>query len=861
MAALAAVWAGSALGLPADRTITQYVHRTWQLQQGTGHFAIRAIAQTADGYLWFGTRRGLARFDGVRFTFFQKAQYPRLPHDYVEALLVSRDGSLWLATRGGLARFAVGVFTPFTRADGLGSDVVRSLAEDRDGALWIATTAGLSRYQHGRFTTYTTRDGLPADNLNSVSIDRSGRLWVSTASAGLAAFDGQRFVVYPLPDDKRAAQTFAVRESRDGTLWVGTSQGLCRIVDGRLQPVRLRSSLSLTGVRDLHEDHDGNLWLGAEGGIVRVAREEEAEYTRKDGLAGGTVWVLFEDREGTLWVGSEDGGLDQFTAGSFVTVSTAEGLPTPATSAILETRDGSLWIGTREGLARRQGAATTVYGVNDGLPSLRVGTLCEGRDGSVWIGTSRGLVRLKDGRIQRTYTTRDGLSHDEVRAIYEDSRGDLWVGTMDGLDCLHDGRFTRYGPRDGLPSPIVWLIHEARDGSIWFGGLAPALLRYRNGTFMSYTKADGIPAEPLAMAEDASGTLWVGTGGGGLVRIRDGRLRAITEAEGLPDHMIVSLVDDGRGSLWLGSNGSRGIFRIGLQQLSDVAEGRRASVEAKLFGTGDGIRDVGCVGTTSPSALRTRSGRLWFATADGAVSVDPEHLTSNPVVPHAVIETLRMDGREVPLRQGLSLPPSRGDLEFEYTATSFRMPERVALRYWLQGYDATWVEAGGRRTAYYTRVPPGRYTFRVMARNEDGVWSGASALTVALAPAFYQTGWFHGLELLALSVVLFAGHLARLARARAQQAQRVSLLQEREEELASRVKEALAEIKVLNGLLPICASCKKIRDDRGYWNQIETYISARSEAEFSHGLCPECAKHLYPEYPQLAEKAKKSPGE
>jgi len=185
----------------------------------------------------------------------------------------------------------------------------------------------------------------------------------------------------------------------------------------------------------------------------------------------------------------------------------------------------------------------------------------------------------------------------------------------------------------------------------------------------------------------------------------------------------------------------------------------------------------------------------------------------------------------------LRQPPRLGDLEITYTAPTFRVPEKVAFRYRLKGLENDWVEAGARRTAFYTRVSSGHYTFEVMARNEDGVWSEAPAsLGFSLAPRFYQTTWFRSAAVLALALVLYGIYQARIARLRA-----------RERELARRVDEALARVKVLSGLLPICSSCKNVRDDKGYWNQIESYVATHSEAEFTHGICPDCAARLYPE--------------
>jgi ligand-binding sensor domain-containing protein len=839
------VTTGAVGALPADRALTQYVHREWQVRDGLPQNTVQALAQTPDGYLWVGTEESLVRFDGHRFVAFAPEDHPGLGHNYVETLLTSRDGSLWIGTHKGLARMSEGRFTSFSTRDGLAGDVVRGLAEDGSGTLWVATSSGLTRFRDGRFASWTSRDGLPTDNLTELLPDGQGGVWLGTETAGVVHFAEGRVTTHPGCRGPASNQVASLLRTADGTLWVGTEGGLCRMDGTGLRPAAVpglqEAGLQEAGpVRALHEDGEGALWIGTRDGVFRRSARGVEAYGARDGLSNDLVTTFFDDREGNLWIGTDGGGLNQLRAASFVTLSVPEGLPSPFVHGILESRDGSLWIATRDGgLARFRHGRRTVFTTRDGLASDDVRSLAEARDGSLWIGTSAGLTRYRGGRFD-TYTTRDGLPHDAVRVLLTDSRGDLWVGTDDGAARLRDGVFTRYGTADGMPAPRVWVIAETRDGSLWFGGMATRLARLRDGAFTAYGEEHGLPGPALALHEDRHGTLWVGTGHSGLARFRDGKFRVLTKADGLYDNLVVSIVEDRRERFWMTTN--RGVFRASRAEL-DAAADRRGRVRSRVFHNADGLRSVECNGTILPSSLRTRAGRLWFPTIDGAVSVDPERLVANPVPPRPLLDRMRVDGREVPLGPGLHggelrLPAQVGDIEIGYTAPSFRVPEKVAFRYRLEGFDAGWVDAGTRRTAYYTHVPSGSYTFRVMARNEDGVWSeDPVSLGFSLAPRYYETGWFRLAVALATGLGLFGIHRARIGRLRA-----------RERELARRVDEALARVKVLSGLLPICASCKNVRDDKGYWNQIESYVTEHSEAEFTHGICPDCASRLYPEY-------------
>jgi len=392
-----------------------------------------------------------------------------------------------------------------------------------------------------------------------------------------------------------------------------------------------------------------------------------------------------------------------------------------------------------------------------------------------------------------------------VRGLAEDSQGGIWVGTKDGgLARLHEGRFTSYGKKEGLPSASVSAVYVDKDDTVWIA-----------------TRR-------------------------GLARLRAGAITSYTAPHGLPANFFYQIVEDDHGYLWL--THGRGIVRLSRQELNDVADGKAATVSCRTFGTESGMKSTAMIIPKQPAAHKARDGRLWFATGNGAAVVDPASLVANHVVPPVWIEELRVDGKEEPARAGAAFPPGDGDVAIHYTGLSFVAPQSVRFKYKLEGFDAEWVDAETRRVAYYTNLPPGPYEFRVKACNNDGVWNETGHhLQFRLRPHWYQTRWFHGAMLLTLAAGLASLHQLR-----------VRGHKRREKELAERVNEAVGHIKMLRGMLPVCASCKKIRDDKGYWNQMETYIAQNSEADFSHGICPECIARLYPEYAAATDTGVKS---
>jgi hypothetical protein len=410
----------------------------------------------------------------------------------------------------------------------------------------------------------------------------------------------------------------------------------------------------------------------------------------------------------------------------------------------------------------------------------------------------------------------------------------LWIGTRGGgVSALKNGKFKNTTANDGLANDIVRMILQTNDGSVWMG-TDNGLNRFRDGKLTNYTTKDGLSYNIIySLFEDEDKTLWIGTYGGGLNRYKDDRFTAITTKEGMYDNAVFGILEDKQKDLWLTCN--RGIYRVSEKELNDCADGKIKTVHCTGFGTADGLRSAKCNGSGQPAGARTKDGKLWFPTMKGVVIIDPTKLVQSKLSPPVFIEQAIFEKQKVQIDSLIQIGPGNGDLEVHYTALSYAAPQRVNFKYMLTGFDKDWIDAGTRRVAYYTKIPPGNYTFKVIACNNDGVWNMKGAtLRLNLAAYFYQTNWFRGLMILLVILIGFGAYRLR-----------VWQLLENEKELKKRVDESLAKIKILDGLIPICASCKKIRNDKGYWSQLEEYINEHSEASFTHGICPECAEKFY----------------
>jgi diguanylate cyclase (GGDEF)-like protein len=439
----------------------------------------------------------------------------------------------------------------------------------------------------------------------------------------------------------------------------------------------------------------------------------------------------------------------------------------------------------------------------DGLSGDFVRSVYEDGAGDLWIGTWADGVTERIGDRFRSFRRTDGLPSDIVRSMYRDRAGTLWIGTDDGgLVARRDGKFQVWGRRDGLSGSAVLAILEDHEGGLWLGTEGGGLNRFEGGRFRVYTTADGLSDDTIvSLYEDADGCLWIGTDGGGLNRFKNGRFAKITREMGLFDDVQYEILEDGRGNLWMSC--SRGIYRVRRSDLEDVAEGRHSSVSSVSFGRADGMRSAECSGFTQPAGWKARDGRLWFPTVEGAVVIDPDRIKTNTRPPPVVVEQMRVDRHAVPRTAESEILPGRGDLEFHYTALSFVDPDRVLFRYMLEGFDREWIEAGTRRTAFYTNIPPGRYTFRVTACNNDGVWNlEGDSLRFRLRPSFRQTPWFWALCSVAAGIVGLG--LARLnaARMRARERELEHLVTERTLHLeeANEKLQQLSELDALTGI-------------------------------------------------------------
>ena len=761
----------AAVALTPSKAPSQYVLDSWQLDKGLPQNSPMSLAQTRDGYLWVGTQEGLARFDGARFVVFDRRNVAQFRSNFITALRADRNGRLWIGTAAGVIVLKANQFTKVGLDTALASTTVHDIMEDRRGDLWMATESGLFREHANSIESIDlASSAAPTGRIKAVLEDRSGVVWVATALQGTLRIDNRDSEYSLLPAAPDApANASALHEDADGTIWIGTEEGrLYKHVAGQFRRVRMDRDIG-GAVRALLRDRDGNLWIATTGaGLFRLSGSQLVSLD-SGSVPSNDVRVLLEDVEGSLWVGSYGGGLLRLRDGKFTSYGIAEGLPGNLSWTIAPGRHQDAWIGTDAGLSHYSAGRFEFLAPRFGLQNVRVRTVLVDRNGALWFGTQgKGAFRFADGKLTE-YSKRTGLSGNVVKAIIEDSQGRLILGTDQSIDIIEQGNIQPVPPSIAALGAITTsVIHEDSQHRLWLATDAHGLYVFDNGGLTGYTPKQGLPSNRvLAMHDDGHGGLWIGTTGG-LARIVDGKVTSLARGLGPQTETVIQILRDRHDNFWLTTN--RGLFAITGQDLDRFASGRVPKLEYRRYGIADGLRTSEFNGGNTRAGTLMPDGSLWLPTIRGVVRVDPSAIPSNPLAPPVLVEALIVDGTSQSPAGNVRIEAGATQWELQYTALSLAAPEKVQFRYRLDGVDDGWIDAGTRRSAYYTRLPPGSYTFRVHASNNDGVWNDTGAtLRFTLLPHFYQTTWFSilcitaALGLAALLYRLRVGHLNRNA--------------------------------------------------------------------------------------------------
>lgn len=775
LCSLLAVCALPPTGNAQELSLAQFNHKAWTTADGAPA-DVWAMAQTPDGWLWFGAPTGLYRFDGIQFErVILEGLDPRRSRA-ISVLYASDSGALWIGyVYGGASLLKGGQFTHFDEAQGMGRGTVGSFAEDTRGATWAACADALLRYDGRQWTRIGSDWGFPDAYAGSVFLDRRGTLWIAGEhEIFFLERQSQRFQSTGIRVEDVDSVDFI--ESPDGRTFYANDTGIHALPAQPAGPVRATINNSRTSYVRLI-DRAGDVWLVGSPNVRRLPFDP----------ARGEL--LFKDHPDP----------DRFT--------TQDGLSDAVTKTILEDREGNVWITTSAGVDRFR--PTNVHRLPPAVGQLGSHALAPAEKGAVWIGAYAGLIGSSldglwkfDDRLRRIPVP--GITR--VTAVDTDADGKLWIAGPEGVwRQERDEHFRKIAePPEGTRGQQVHALTIDFNGNPWISVVRSSLFRYRNGAWERNGNLPALPDQrPQVHALDHDGRLWFGYRDCTLAVVEADRVRIFGAAEGLDlgaifalhvgPHTVVAserrvaVLDNGRfhvlttpadptvlegvtgiieaksGDLWF--NGFKGAVRVTAVDLDRAVQNRTYQLPFELFDAEDGFPGMAQRVRPMPTISEGSDGRIWFVGTLNVAVLDPRSLRRNTIPPPVAIRAITAGGRGYSTANALSLAAGTRDLQVDYTALGLSRPDRIHFRYQLDGFDERWIEAGSRRQAFYTNLDPGHYKFHVAAANESGAWNDSgAALDIVIPPTFVQTKGFVALCIAAALVLLWLAYALRVRR-------------------------------------------------------------------------------------------------
>lgn len=810
------LWIGTRVGLVRFDGL-RFETFTTEKASGILDNRITRMFESSDSSLWIATQYGyLVRYrDGV-FEAVLSEDPDTADPSYVTSFFEMPDGVLLVGTQNGILELKGSKAEPVFREAIHQS--VEDLIYDQTGTLWVSTSDGLLRHRHGTVRRYSSADGLADSHPLDLFSAKDSTVWINHPKGRISRIKDGEAARYLLPGTLASQPHYLHQDSR-GRLWLSAGKTLHQYRDGSWVETPFTAQLPdlfpewfSFGRTAVGEDLD-QAWFSWEyAQLGEMISEAEAPLSNPPDLMGRHQGkappAILRDKEENVWLAGFHNGLVRLRPALFETeprellsgATNADDREAINIYALEETKDGSVWlVGLLSSLIQiRPDGLQKQYGRPSAFsfPSYAV---FEDRRGILWVNGSY-CVR-NENAICEQFVPVMQLQGQVIRVTIEDSDGTLWFGTDNGLFSFDPdpvnwktGRWTHYDAASGLSHTKVQSLGLTSDGALWIGTNGGGLIRMKDRSFEQFTTEHGLRSNRInALYVDERDVVWAGLEDLGLVRLslevrggeRSVKVVSYSTEQGLFSNGINSILEDGMSRLWMSTR--RGIFWVMREELDEYAAGNSKQISSTVYRSEYGLLNPEANGGAGHTAMKDSRGRLWFGTQLGAAIVDPEDVVPNPVPPPVVVEGVTSRLEQIPIHSAqVQLSQDQRDFQISYTGLSLAAPELVRFRYRLENYDQTWKDAGTNRSASFTRVPAGRYTFHVVAANNYGVWNEEGAkITISVAPFFYETWWFRVLGIGGLVGFLFLADRLR-----------VRTLIRRRELLEERVKERTHQLRI-----------------------------------------------------------------
>ena len=605
-------------------------------------------------------------------------------------------------------------------------------------------------YQNGTTINYTKEKNELSNNIvNYITEDTQGNIWIGT-NDGITIFYKTKKKFITSQNNLPTKKINVILQGKNGNFLIGTDKGLFSLLAGSIDEseqyefIPIELTLKKPKINDILQTKENELWIATEeNGIYAMDGDETYNITKQNGLPSNSIGNLFQDKTGNIWIGTKGGGLVKYGNRAFTYYDKIKGLNSPTIFSIIKDEDNNLWVTTNdEGIFKFNGKQCINYNTGNGLKSNNVRSSVKDKFNNLWFATGEGLTKYSNGKF-KTYTTLDGLPSNKIKTLLIDKKGNLWIGTNGhGLSMYDYEKFTNYTIEDGLPHEYVHSLFEDSKGNLWIGtGKGPS--KFSNNSFQNYAGSKGFCNNYVgSITEDKFGQIWFGTDRC-VVRYDGLDFKPIAVEEGLSSGVIYLLHADKNGHIWIGTN--NGIDKISFDSYGQISN-------IKNYKSTQGFKGVEC---NSRAIYEDDKNNLWIGTVKGLVKYNPSEDKTNVFEPITNINNLKLFLEDVNwlnyskelipwnnLPKNLVLDHGNNHLTFEYSAINLILPQAVQYRFKLEPFDEKWYHTTDKTSATYSNLPAGEYTFKVIARNEDGVWNqNPATYSFKIQLPWWKTWW------------------------------------------------------------------------------------------------------------------------
>lgn len=746
--------------------LIQYTHDFWSTKNGLPTQSINAIIQSYKGYLWMATYEGIVQFDGMEFKIYNTRNTKQFLNNAFYRLSQSKDSSIWFASPGN----------------------------------------GLVRIKNNDINIYG-RNGNKAIEFNNIFIDSKDRIWSDNPTKGVFYFDQVKSkFIYP-EKLKKLQYVFVYEYAEDvfGNLFIGTEQGLYKYNNDTLIYIE-KIEIAKKIINSLYIDHKNNLWIGTQTGLFYYDGDTvfEKKYFKNKtiqdikALNDNEIWIattkeiyqikknperikkllidksiykdfiveILFDSEKNLWIIQQRGGLSRIRKNKFAIYDHRLGLHSGIVNSVFKTQSGGILIAFDEGRIYEIKTNQTIpLKTNLDLTTTRIRHILTDSQQNLWISTYNGLLKKDNKGKETLFTSNNGFPSSKIRVAFEDSENNIWIGTRDvGLiKLLNDHTFKIFDHHNNLNSNIIMSIDEDLNGNILVNTAGGGLFIINDDAVIdNITVDDGLISNIIFNTYcDTDGYVWVATNSG-LSIIKDRIIYNPQIHQDLNSTSVYDIIEDKNGYLWMPF--ALGLMRLNRKNLIQFVSNKTDSLYRKIYDNGDGIPMEGFTPVAQSTLIENK---ILIPTLSGLLSIEPDNILSNNIPPPVFIKHIFADNDTLNLSQNITIEENIRRVTFSYTAICFHVPEKVKYKYKLLGYENNWNEVSSTvRTATYTNLPYGYYTFKVIACNNDGVWNNKGAkISFYVKPYWYETTLFKILLILFLIgffIMLYYYRLTRL---------------------------------------------------------------------------------------------------